>query len=180
MRDLGFMKKTDVFLCGVFKNFGYAAGLIGALMMILSVINVIMRSMFTAPIYGTVEIVSYGGLLLGAFALAQNEIDDGNITMTLLTDSMKPVTKNVCGMLTSFLCAVFYGLIAYKYFDEITVSAEKASETTTLAIPFYIINVMMFLGFLAATVAFLLKYLRCIVFLVGRKVAKEVSRHESN
>ena len=161
------LNKIDRGLCRFFKLMGYAAGIVGALMMILSVINVIARQLFTAPIFGTVEIVSYAGLLLGAFALAYNESGDGNITMTLLTDSMKPAPKSICELLTSLLAAVFYGAIAYRYFAEVLTTMAKRTVTQTVGIPMWVINLIMAIGFAVATLALLLKCLRCAVFFAG-------------
>lgn len=158
------LNKIDRGLCRVFRIMGYAAGIVGALMMILSVVNVIARQLFTAPVFGTVEIVSYAGLLLGAFALAYNEIGDGNITMTLLTDNMKPAPKNVCELLTSLLAAVFYGAISYRYFAEVFLTLSKRTVTQTVGIPMWIINLIMAIGFAVAALALLLKCLRCAVF----------------
>ena len=160
------LNKIDRGLCRVFRIMGYSAGIVGALMMILSVVNVIARQLFTAPVFGTVEIVSYAGLLLGAFALAYNEIGDGNITMTLLTDNMKPAPKNVCELMTSLLAAVFYGAISYRYFAEVFLTLSKRTVTQTVGIPMWIINLIMAIGFAVAALALLLKCLRCTVFFV--------------
>lgn len=150
----------------MFKVLGYVAGVVCALIMVLSVANVITRNLLLAPIFGTVELVSYGGLLMGALALAYNEIGDGNITMTLFVDTMKPIPKNLCNLFMSFLAACFYGAITYRYFQEILVAYGKGTFTVTLEIPLFIINTFMFVGFFVATLALLLKAVRSLVFLV--------------
>lgn len=159
------IKRIDDNLCKIFKCLAYGAGVICGFMMILSVVNVITRTIFNAPIYGAVEIISYFALVLGAFALAWNEIGDGNITMTLLTDNMRPLPKNVCQFFTSILSALFYTAISYKYFEEISVTLAKGTATTTVGIPMWIVNTIMTLGFVVATLALLLKAFRCAVFM---------------
>ncbi len=125
---------------------GYFAGGVGALMMILSVANVIMRGIFGAPIYGTVELVGYGGLLMGAFAIAHNELTDGNIMMTLFTDKMRPMQQAYSLGVTSFICIIFYGAIAYRYWAEIFTSLANKGASATLGIPYYLVNIVMFIA----------------------------------
>jgi len=161
-------KKIDGGLVRIFTIMGYCAGVVGGFMMLLATVNVILRQLFAAPIFGTVEIVSYCGLLLGAFAIAYNEIGDGNITMTLLTDKMPPVIKNIVEFCMSTLAAVFYGAICVRYFKEIFVSLEKATTTQTIMLPMWIINTIMCIGFFFGTLALALKAARAVAFLIAK------------
>jgi TRAP-type C4-dicarboxylate transport system permease small subunit len=165
--------KFDAFLCRIFKAMGYFAGGVGALMMILSVANVIMRGIFGAPIYGTVELVGYGGLLMGAFAIAHNELTDGNIMMTLFTDKMRPMQQAYSLGVTSFICIIFYGAIAYRYWAEIFTSLANKGASATLGIPYYLVNIVMFIGFGMAALAFVVKFIRHVMFISASRKRKD-------
>lgn len=165
--------KIDKGLTKLFTLLGYGAGLIGAFMMLLSVANVVARQIFMAPLFGTVEIVSYCGLLLGAGALAYNELGDGNITMTLFTDMMKPVMKATVDLVGNLIAAVFYGAIAYRYWAEIFTTFRKATTTQVILLPLWIVNLVMCIGFAFATVALLLKAARGGAYLVWGEKLKE-------
>ncbi len=161
-------------MCKLFKYLTYASGIVGAFMMVLSVANVITRSFFNAPIFGTVEIISYSGLLLGAFALALNELADGNITMTLLTDNLKPKPKHGFELVTSLIAAVFYAAVTYRFVEEIFTTIEKATSTTTVHIPFWCVYTVMSVGFFAGTLALLLKAARSLAYLIWGEKYKEL------
>lgn len=168
------IKVIDTVMCKMFKYLTSAAGIVGAFMMVLSVANVITRSFFNAPIFGTVEIISYSGLLLGAFALALNELSDGNITMTLLTDNLKPKPKNGFEFFTSLVAAMFYAAITYRYVEEIFTTVEKATTTTTVHIPFWCVNTVMAIGFFAGTFALILKTVRSLAYLIWGEKYKQL------
>ena len=167
-------KLIDAALTRLFRGLSFISGIVGALMMVLAVANVIARSVFNRPIFGTVEIISYSALLLGAFALALNELSDGNITMTLLTDSLKPTPKHLFELVTSLLAAAFYAAITFRYAEEVLVTLDKATKTSTVGIPMWCVNAVMAVGFFAAMLALLLKALRCAAYLVYRGAQNQV------
>lgn len=160
------IKSIDSVLCKVFRYLTYVSGIVGALMMILAVVNVISRTFFKAPIFGTVEIISYSALLLGAFALPLNELSDGNITMTLLTDNIKPKPRRVFELFTSLIAAVFYFAISFRYVEEVLTTIQKATRTTTVRIPFWCVNTVMAIGFFAGALALLLKAARAVAYII--------------
>ncbi len=137
------------------------------LMMALSVINVITRSAFQSPIFGAVELVSYFGLTLGAFSIAMNELTDGNVSMTLLVDVIKPKARKTVSAIVTILAAVFYIILAYRFFVETLVTYNKGTFTSTLSIPYYVINIIMAIGYVCGFLALLLKAARDITFVVA-------------
>lgn len=141
------------------------AGVMCFLMMVLSVLNVITRSMFDKPILGTVELVSYFGLTLGALALAMNELCDGNVTMTLFIDTLKPKAKKALDAVMTALAAVLYAVITYRYLLEVQITLKSGTHTSTLGIHYYVINAIMTIGFLFALLALLVKIGRDVAFI---------------
>ena len=163
-------KSIDRTLEKTFKSLSYVSGIVCAFMVLLSVANVITR-IFGYPIFGTVEIISYSALLLGAFALALNEISEGNVTMTLLTDALKPKPKHGFEFVTSLISGLFYSAIAYRFIQEIFHTLKKSTFTSTVGIPWWLINTIMAIGFITGALALFLKAARAIYFLAfGKKI----------
>lgn len=160
------IQSIDRTLSKIFRALAYAGGAVSCAMMLLSVANVIMRAIFRMPIYGTIEIVSYGALLTAAFAFPQNEMDDGNATMTLIVDAFKPRVKAVFLFIAQIFCCVFYGFVTYRYFTTISYAAVNHQMTATLEMPMSIFNACMFGGFLFLTLASLLKAVRHLCFVI--------------
>jgi len=82
-------------------------------MMLITVYNVIMRYVFTKPIYGVVELVGMILVLTSTFGMALCQKDKAHITITLITDMLSPSLKSmteVFGLLMSFIC---YGIITW-------------------------------------------------------------------
>ena len=143
------------------------AGVMCFLMMVLSVLNVITRSMFDKPILGTVELVGYFGMTLGAMALAMNELCDGNVTMTLFIDSLKPKTKKALDAIMTSIAAVLYAVITYRYILEVQITLKSGTHTSTLGLHYYVINAIMTVGFLFAFFALLVKIGRDVAFIAA-------------
>jgi len=87
-------------------------------MMVITVYNVIMRYVFTKPIYGVVELVGMILVLTSTFGMALCQKDRAHITITLITDMLPPRIKTlseVFGLLMSFIC---FGIITWMMFTD--------------------------------------------------------------
>lgn len=165
---MGF-KKFDNFFCKIFKALTYVGGGIATAMMILSVLNVITRTFFVKPIFGTVEIISYAGLAMAALALAQNEMDEGNPVMTLLVDSFKPKTRALILSIAQILCTIFYAVCTVRFFNDIFTAIERNNLTTTLEMPLAIFYAFMCVGFFFLTFAAIIKCVRNFRKFLGKE-----------
>jgi len=168
------LQKLDSVLTKIFKIMTYAAGVLVCMVMVISVVNVITRAAFKAPIYGVIEIVSYGALLVGAFALAQNEMDDGNATMTLIVDKMRAKKRAFTSVITNIICTIFYAFISIRFFGEIQNAITTRQFTSILQISMSFFNAAMFVGFMLLAVATALKALRAFCMLIGCFYNQEV------
>jgi TRAP-type C4-dicarboxylate transport system permease small subunit len=85
-------------------------------MMVITVYNVVMRYVFTKPIYGVVELVGMILVLTSTFGMALCQKDKAHITITLITDMLTPKIRNISdvfGLLMSFIC---FGIITWMMF----------------------------------------------------------------
>lgn len=162
-------KAIDAKLSKFFNGLAYAGGIITALMMALSALNVITRSIFNSPIYGTVEIMGYSALLVAALTLSQHELDDGNPTMTLVLDNLKPRANACFKGFSELISAGFFGCLTYKFCTDIFTAVRKMQYTAVVHIPMSIIYAILFFGFLCLTLATLLKLVRTIIFIASYK-----------
>lgn len=172
------LQRIDQILSKIFQIMTYVGGVVICFIMILSVVNIITRSAFKAPIYGAIEVVSYGALLAGAFALAQNEMDDGNATMTLIVDKMKVRKKAVASVITNIICTIFYIFVSIRFYGEIGNSITSRQFTSILQISMSYFNAAMFVGFLLLAFATALKALRALCMLIGCFYNDEVRQLE--
>ena len=99
-------------------KFTLVMGIVSAIgltaMMLVTVYNVLMRFLFSKPIYGVVELVGMLLVLTSTFGMALCQKDRSHITITLITDMLPPGLKKISvifGLLMSFIC---YGIITWQ------------------------------------------------------------------
>jgi TRAP-type C4-dicarboxylate transport system permease small subunit len=131
-------EKTSVGLQWVSRGMGVIAAFVLALMMVLTVADVIGRYFFNRPIKGTWELV---GLLLvcaGTWGLAYCQMEKAHISITIMEGFFSRKVKAAMGALA---CLIGLGgftlisrqtfLLAKKYF-----LLPRMDETDTLGLPF--------------------------------------------
>lgn len=159
----------DKKLSKVFRKITVVAGIIAFFMMCIAVLNVITRAVFKQPIYGVVEIMSYASLAVGALACAQNELDDGNAVMTLVIDSIAEKKRHLVLFIANILCAVFFGSIAVRFIQEVPKSYTSGQTTVTIALPMYLVYIVLAFGFVCVTLASLMKTFRHLAAMIRPK-----------
>lgn len=126
--------------------------LLGALVFV-PFAQIIMRSVFGAPIVGAVEFTRFL-LICVVFVSYPLVVEAGeNIVMGDLRNALPALPRRILNVLTS-LCAIFVcGLVAYAVFQ--TIGKNLNNATPTLKIPFWIFLGSTFFGFASATVVHL-------------------------
>lgn len=78
---------------------------IGALMIMMTVVtfSVIGRAAFSAPIFGSVEVVEFTGLILVSLIAAYTQLKRSNIAVSILIDRMTPRLRQVFDIFTLIL-----------------------------------------------------------------------------
>lgn len=115
--------------------FGLAGAAIVA-MMLLTCADVVLR-LFSRPIPGTYELVSFFGAVSVAFAMAHTCVEKGHIAVSVLVQLLPRRGRETVDALTSALTLILFALIAWRsvlYAEDLLRSGEVS---LTLQLPFY-------------------------------------------
>lgn len=106
-----------------------AAGL--SVMLIVTVLNISLREFFSSPLYGAVEIVGCGGVLLYSFSIVYCQIQRRQIVVRIVIDRLSPRFRGILEIVTSVI-AVFTIAVMTIGALAITFEAVKVQEVTTV------------------------------------------------
>ena len=99
------------------KIFGisdFLAGVCFFSVMLLILVNILMRKLFNMPIIGTVELA---GLLTATgigFALANCELNNGNVAMSIITDKFNAKTQRLIEIFIYIISLFFWAMVAWR------------------------------------------------------------------
>jgi TRAP-type C4-dicarboxylate transport system permease small subunit len=128
--------KLDVFLKFVNKILNLIGGTALTVMMLLTVSDVIMRSL-GYPILGAYELVAMLLAVVIGFTIPKVSLDKGHVIMEFLLERLSPKGRAVMITCTRLLCIALFAIIGYNLFliaREFSMSGEVSS---TLKIPFF-------------------------------------------
>ena len=128
--------KFDVFLKVVNKILNVIGGTALTVMMLLTVSDVIMRSL-GHPILGAYELVSMLLAVVIGFTIPKVSLDKGHVIMEFILEKLSPKGSAVMITFTRLLCIGLFAIIGYNLFliaKEFSLSGEVSS---TLKIPFF-------------------------------------------
>ena len=83
------------------------------IMMIIVSFNVIGRAFFSAPVYGTVEIVELAGVIFVSFILAYTQLRGENIVVSAVVDKLPPRLRAVVNCLTHLLSLLIVAALVW-------------------------------------------------------------------
>ena len=114
------------------------------LMMLLTIIDVFLRKVFSQSILGTVEVTEFMMVALVFFALARTEVLNGHVKVDLVMSRFGERTQALVDMMTQFVCFLLFGVFTWSalvYSAKIR-AAEEVSQDLWLPIyPFVYIVV---------------------------------------
>lgn len=106
----------------------------------ITVVNVLSRSIFNAPIFGVTELVQYSVLAAVSLSAAYGTLTGCHPGVEILVDALKPKAKNAIKIFTNVLTMVFFGYFAVKLWPIMTKMMGSHRVTESLFIPYWIIN----------------------------------------
>ena len=128
-------------LSGIIKKMFFItdrlAGVCFFSVMALVLANIIMRNVFKMPILGTVEIV---GLLIATglgLALANCEMNNGNIAMDVVTEKLSKKTQKIIEIITYIISLSFWAIVVWRIIIYASTSFTNGRVTPTTSIPIY-------------------------------------------
>ena len=115
----------------------FIAGICFFAVMVLILINIIMRRIFGMPITGTAEMVGLMTATGLGFALANCELNDGNIAMSILTDRLSKKTQQIINTLIYLVSLGFWTMVIWRMFVYGSSAFSRGLVSSTVSIPIY-------------------------------------------
>jgi TRAP-type C4-dicarboxylate transport system permease small subunit len=128
--------KFDMSLKAVNKILNVIGGTALTVMMLLTVSDVIMRSL-GYPILGAYELVAMLLAVVIGFTIPKVSLDKGHVIMEFILEKLSPTGRALMITFTRLLCIGLFAIIGYNLFliaREFNISGEVSS---TLKIPFF-------------------------------------------
>jgi len=135
----------------------------------ITVINVISRAAFNAPIFGITELVQYGVLAAVALAAPFATMNHCHPTVDILVDALPVKVKNGFRIFTNILSMGFFGLFAVKLWPFLIDMLHSHRTTESLFIPYWIINAFIELCMIAVFIVELIMCVEHIYLLIKGK-----------
>ena len=147
------------------KAFRIVSCFIFAIIIIVTVINIVGRSFFNRPIAGAVEVIQYGFMLAIAVVMARTGFEDKHVAVDLVTMNFNPRLKKGFYLFGGLCGAICFGGITYLcYQDAIAYIGGRTTET--LHIPYSILYAIICAGFLLGTLVFIFQCVEAIIAIV--------------
>jgi TRAP-type C4-dicarboxylate transport system permease small subunit len=122
---------------------------------LITIANILLRSIFNAPISGAVEIMQVGMLTVNALALGKAGLLDRHIAVHQFVDWLPKRAGSSFRTVTNLLGLIVFGYVSYYYFISVPEMAATGRVTEVLKIPIYWLYIVMAVCFLLATLVFL-------------------------
>lgn len=140
---------------------------------VLVIANIIMRTLFSSPIKGTVEYVQYLVLFIAVMVIGRTCFEDKHIYITILTERIPQKPRLVIYAIGRFICAAVLCLMCYQMYKNIPANLKRVTETIKL--PYYLVFVVMGIGMTLAAISFALQGCFYLEKLGDKKEEKEAS-----
>ena len=138
------------------KYFDYLAAVCFFMVMAVTVINILMRTSFSSPLLGAVELVSVFSVIGIGAALAYSAYNNAQIAVSYFIDKLPRRWHYFIDTGINLISLVFWGIAVYFILVGAQTAAQKNLMTATIHIPIYPVMYV-----LAAELALL-----CMVLLV--------------
>lgn len=146
------------------------AGLSIVLAMLLVVMNVILRRVFSSPILGTYEFTGFLTALIVAFGISACMVSNSHIAVDFLVEKLKKPVQKIIDFIINSVLSVFLGFFTYRMFGYATNLLKSHELSPTTQTPFYIFIYLIAFCFVILSIVTLFKAIDCI---------KGVSENES-
>jgi len=106
------------------------------LMMMITVVDVVLRSVGT-PIVGTYELVAMMGAMVVGFAIAKTSWDRGHVFVDFLIENRSAAVKNAFFIATRIFGIAIFALISWNLVKKGMIFHKSEEVTMTLRLPLY-------------------------------------------
>lgn len=134
------------------QGLAYIAGLALICMMLLVVLNAIKR-LYSDPISGTVEIVSWLGAITGVFALGYTQLSKGHVFIDLLLEKFPSYLQKAVHTFVNILSGLFFLMAAWQIVLYGLGLKNNGIVSETIQFAFYPLVILCSLGFFSLFLA---------------------------
>ena len=122
-----------------------------------------------APVTGTYELVGFFGALVVAFPLGYAQINRSHISVDVLTTRYSKRMKRIIHIISSFLCMIFFILVAWQSAIYASTIWKRGETSETLRIIYHPFVYAMALCCLLLALVLLVDFLKSIALAKGDK-----------
>ncbi len=130
-------------------------------MALLTCVDVVGR-IFKHPIFGSVELVSFMGVLAIAASLPFTHANKGHIGVELFTRKLSRKTRDIIALCTESLSLVLFSVVAWRLFHYALKVRESGELSMNLQLPEYGIIFILGCGFVVFTLTIINNILKTI------------------
>ena len=143
---------------------GYVSGFVLSAMMLITVVDIFMRYLFSQALTGTSEVVEYMMVCMVFFGLAWCALKGRHITVDLVVSRLSPKAQAIVDIITYVLGLCLCFVLSWHTFLESLLQHRAGFTSQFLKVPTYPFYVVIALGFAMLFLA--------ILSLLVRKVAE--------
>jgi len=131
------IKKLEILTTSLSKSLTWIAitGLVG--MLVIIIIDIIANKVFSSPIPGAIEIISFLGVITTAFAIAHTYILKGHIKVEFLTMRLPLRVQSIIASFILILGIILFALLAWRSYEYGHTLQVNGEVSMTQKIPVY-------------------------------------------
>ena len=170
------MKKTTSVINKICTVFGYAGGILLALMMLYTTYDVIQRVITGTALKGSTEIMSYAFCALLYASYCYTQINHSHIHVTIITEMLPGKGKYILWCITEWIGAITGVVFAYATYSQALQQITTNSYTQMLRIPYAPVYFFSFIGVVLFAAALILDSIKSTLAIFNGDYAAEVSK----
>jgi TRAP-type C4-dicarboxylate transport system permease small subunit len=124
-------------------------------LVLVMVANIISRSLFNAPISGTVEIVEFGMLVCIALAVSRTGLKGRHIYVSVVQDALPRKAKAVLKCFCMLISAVVFGSLTVRFLQMLPPAVTSGRVTDVLRMPYWYVYVVLIIAMILGCLTFL-------------------------
>ncbi|MBI5443921.1 MAG: TRAP transporter small permease [Deltaproteobacteria bacterium] len=130
------MRRVGSFIYKIDLTFEWVAGIVLALMMVTTVVDVLTR-LFGHPIVGTIEIITFSGAIVVGFALPASSWKRSHIYVDILVDKLPSGPRKAMNCVTKIMGILLFLFISYNFIVYGQALKQSGEVSPAFGIPYY-------------------------------------------
>jgi TRAP-type C4-dicarboxylate transport system permease small subunit len=114
-----------------------------AIIVLIVLANIVGRTLFNAPVKGTVELVQYGVMLCAGFVMCRSSLENKHIVVSVIIDKFSYRLHHFFVTIGKLIGAFAFGALAFLNFKNISVAIAVNKVTDSFRAPFEYICIAM-------------------------------------